>query len=174
MTPSTQITKFMCTVETKNYPVNSIRPIIHRYNSIRKKLTVSEIASCLSVYASVTLHKENGANVKLNLKNYKQILLDYKNELLASIATKNMNSEAKKNSEALEKIKAEEAPKAAPKKSAPAPKAVVEEVKEKEPEEVEQGLTDTESMEVAQEDPEHPDADWSHIYGDEEEKENEE
>ena len=29
------LTKYMCTVETKNYPVDTIRPTIQRYASIR-------------------------------------------------------------------------------------------------------------------------------------------
>ena len=42
-----EITKYMCTVETKNYPVDTIRPTIQRYASIRKKFNASEIANYL-------------------------------------------------------------------------------------------------------------------------------
>ena len=65
MTNFTTVTKYMCTVETKNYPVISINPNIQRYSSIKKKLNASEIANCLAAYAVVTLHKNTGANVRL-------------------------------------------------------------------------------------------------------------
>ena len=44
------VTKFMVIVETKNYPVVTIRPTIQRYARIRKKMNASEIAQCLSCY----------------------------------------------------------------------------------------------------------------------------
>ena len=97
------ITKYMCTVETKNYPVNTIRPTIQRYSSIRKKLNASEIASCIAGYATVTLHKNNGANVKLNADNFKRVLLEYKNELLDQQFKTNMNAEIKNNTKAITK-----------------------------------------------------------------------
>ena len=174
-----QVTKFMCTVETKNYPVISIVPHINRYGTIRKKLTISEIANCLASYALVTLHKDNGNNVKLNAGNYRQILTAYKAELETKSADKSYNKQLDANAKALEKIKTEEAPapKTTTKKSVAKPTTPV--VKEppvveekpavvKEEEKKEDMLTDTESVEEAQPDPENPDtADWSHIYGEE-------
>lgn len=181
--PISQVTKFMCTVETKNYPVISIIPHINRYGTIRKKLTISEIANCLASYALVTLHKDNGNNVKLNAGNYRQILTAYKAELETKSADKTYNKQLDANAKALEKIKTEEAPtpKTSAKKSVAKPATpvveeppVVEEkpVVVKEEEKKEDVLTDTESIEEAQPDPENPDtADWSHIYGEETEEE---
>ena len=42
------VTKFMVTVETKNYPVVTIRPTIQRYARIRKKMNASEITTTTS------------------------------------------------------------------------------------------------------------------------------
>lgn len=101
------VTKYMCTVETKNYPVSSIVPIINRYSSIRKKLNVSEIANCLASYATVTLHKNNGANVRLTKDNFKTILLNYKNEISQQKLNNSMVTENKKNEKAIEEMKKE-------------------------------------------------------------------
>lgn len=151
------ITKYMCTVETKNYPVNTIRPIIQRYSSIRKKLNASEIASCIAGYATVTLHKNNGANVKLNADNFKRVLLEYKSELLNQQFKTNMNAEIKNNTKAIEEMKKEEP-------------VVTKEVKK----EVEPIVAaESESLEEFEADPEDPDtADWSPIYDEEDKKEN--
>lgn len=150
-----QISKFMCTVETKNYPVNSIRPIIQRYSSIRKKLNVSEIANCISCFATVTLHKNNGSNVKLNADNFKRILLDYKNELAMQQFATNMNIEAKKNVAAFEELKKEDS------------------VIEKKEEEI--VPAESESLEEFEADPEDPDtADLSPIYDEEKEEDKKE
>ena len=151
------ITKYMCTVETKNYPVNTIRPIIQRYSSIRKKLNATEIASCIAGYATVTLHKNNGANVKLNADNFKRVLLEYKNELLNQQFKTNMNVEIKNNTKAIEEMKKEEP-------------AVTKEVK-KEVEPI--VVAESESLEEFEADPEDPDtSDWSAIYDEEDKKEN--
>ena len=151
------ITKYMCTVETKNYPANTIRPIIQRYSSIRKKLNASEIASCIAGYATVTLHKNNGANVKLNADNFKRVLLEYKNELLNQQFKTNMNAEIKNNTKAIEEMKKEE------------PVVTKEVKKEVEPIVV----AESESLEEFEADPEDPDtADWSPIYDEEDKKEN--
>ena len=61
------IPAFMVTVQTKNYPVTTIRPSLPRYSTIRKKLNASEIARCLSSYASVTLEKNDGTNIRLTI-----------------------------------------------------------------------------------------------------------
>ena len=149
----TQITKYMCTVETKNYPVNSIRPTINRYSSIRKKFNVSEIANCLACYATVTLHKNNGSNVKLTTDNFRRVLLDYKNEIISQEEKNRMNAQARKNAEILEKIKSESTT------TVPA-----EETKtETEP------VSETESLEEFEVDPEDPDiTDFSYIDSEEE------
>lgn len=132
-----EITKYMCTVETKNYPVDTIRPTIQRYASIRKKFNASEIANCLLCSASVTLHKKDGSNVKLTSDNFKSILYTYKNELNNDKVKIKMEEETIKNSKAIEEMKKEE---------------VVE-------------VATTESLEVIESDPEDPDtSDWSHIY----------
>lgn len=142
-----EITKYMCTVETKNYPVDTIRPTIQRYASIRKKFNASEIANCLLCSANVTLHKKDGTNVKLTATNFKSILLAYRNELTNNKLKIDMNTETIKNAEDIEKMK----------KEIP----VVEEIK-KEDEIV---PTITESLEEIESDPEDPDtSDWSHIY----------
>lgn len=158
------ITKYMCTVETKNYPVVAISPAIQRYSTIRKKLNASEIAICLSYCANVTLHKNNGANVKLTSSTFKKILLDYKNEVLSQELNTKMNAEAKKNVAAAEEMKKEvvEVEEPVVLKTAPEPQSVVEE----EPVVVET----TEGLEEMQPDPEDTDtSEWSHIYGEEKE-----
>lgn len=162
------ITKYMCTVETKNYPVNTIRPTIQRYSSIRKKLNASEIASCIAGYATVTLHKNNGANVKLNADNFKRVLLEYKNELLDQQFKTNMNAEIKNNTKAIEEMKKEEP--VVTKKVKKEEPAVTKEVKKEEEPIV---VAESESLEEFEADPEDPDtADWSPIYDEEDKKEN--
>ena len=155
----TQITKYMCTVETKNYPVNSIRPTINRYSSIRKKFNVSEIANCLACYATVTLHKNNGSNVKLTTDNFRRVLLDYKNEIISQEEKNRMNAQARKNAEILEKIKSE-----ADKDVESTTTVPTEEIKtETEP------VSETESLEEFEVDPEDPDiTDFSYIDSEEE------
>lgn len=157
MTNFTNVTKYMCTVETKNYPVVTITPTIQRYSSIRKNLNASEIASCLSAYAIVTLHKNNGSNVKLTRDNFKKVLIEYKNELLVQSTRKTSYEESKKNTEDIKKMKNEKL-------------EVKEMVTMSVPvEETEDEIipTETESLEELQGDPEDPDiSDWSHIYDD--------
>lgn len=149
MTNFTNVTKYMCTVETKNYPVVTIVPTIQRYSSIKKNLNASEIASCLSTYAIVTLHKNNGSNVKLTRDNFKKVLIEYKNELLVQTTRKTSYEESKKNTEDIKKMKNEK------------PEVEIEEMKD------EIIPTETESLEELQSDPEDPDtSDWSHIYDD--------
>lgn len=99
------ITKYMCTVETKNYPVTTIAPMIQRYSSSKKKYNASEIANCLAAYATVTLHKKNGANVRLTKDNFKTILLAYKNELEGYELRAKFNQQVEENKEAIEEMK---------------------------------------------------------------------
>lgn len=99
------IPTFMVTVETKNYPVATIRPYIQRYSKIRKKMNASQIANCLAAFANVTLEKNNGVKVRLNANNFKQILIDYTNELKNEEIQKSLRTEARKNAEALEEFK---------------------------------------------------------------------
>lgn len=161
MTNFTNVTKYTCTVETKNYPVVTITPSIQRYSSIKKKLNASEIASCLAAYAIVTLHKNNGANVRLTKDNFKKVLLDYKNELLVQEIKKASLEEAKKNVEDIEKMKNE----VLGVKTVETVDIVA--VEEEEDEII---PAETESLEEMQSDPEDPDtSDWSHY--EEEEKE---
>lgn len=145
----TTITKYMCTVETKNYPVVTITPNIQRYASIRKKLNASEIASCIGAYAIVTLHKNNGANVRLTKDNFKRVLLEYKNELLVQETKQTSYDESKKNAEDIEKMKSET--------------PVITNT-------IENNITiaETESLEELQSDPEDPDTfDYSYIDSEE-------
>lgn len=92
------VPQFMVTVETKNYPVISIRPAIQRYAKIRKKLNASEIANCLASYATITLEKYNGSKVRLTSANFRDILYKYTLELKEIEASKEQQNEVKKNS----------------------------------------------------------------------------
>lgn len=102
------IPTFMVTVETKNYPVATIRPYIQRYSKIRKKMNASQIANCLAAFATVTLEKSNGVKIRLTANNFKQILIDYTNELKNDEIQKSLRAEARKNAELLEEFKKEE------------------------------------------------------------------
>lgn len=102
------LTKYMCTVETKNYPVSTITPVIQRYASVKKKFSATEIANCLSCYAVVTLHKQNGANVKLTSTNFKDVLVTYNNEIAAQELRSGMKKEKENNAKAFEEMKKEE------------------------------------------------------------------
>lgn len=101
------LTKYMCTVETKNYPVSTITPVIQRYTSVKKKFSATEIANCLSCYAVVTLHKQNGANVKLTSTNFKDVLIAYNNEIAAQELRSGMKKEKENNAKAFEEMKKE-------------------------------------------------------------------
>lgn len=101
------LTKYMCTVETKNYPVSTITPVIQRYASVKKKFSATEIANCLSCYAVVTLHKQNGANVKLTSTNFKDVLVTYNNEIAARELNSGMKKEKENNAKAFEDMKKE-------------------------------------------------------------------
>lgn len=98
------IPQYMVTVETKNYPVTTIRPSIQRYAKIRKRLNASEIANCLAVYASVTLEKNDGSKIKLTRDNFKGILYDYTNQLKKAEFNKKVVVEEKKNDERIQNI----------------------------------------------------------------------
>lgn len=102
------LTKYMCTVETKNYPISTITPVIQRYASVKKKFSATEIANCLSCYAVVTLHKQNGANVKLTSTNFKDVLVTYNNEIAAQELRSGMKKEKENNTKAFEEMKKEE------------------------------------------------------------------
>lgn len=101
------LTKYMCTVETKNYPVSTITPVIQRYTSVKKKFSATEIANCLSCYAVVTLHKQNGANIKLTSTNFKDVLVAYNNEIAAQELRSGMKKEKENNAKAFEEMKKE-------------------------------------------------------------------
>ena len=107
MATITNVTKFMVIVETKNYPVVTIRPSIARYSKIRKKMNASEIAQCLTCYANVTLEKNNGTTVKLTANNFKSVLKDYAAQLNDIETNKAIAAEERKNTEKVEKIKEE-------------------------------------------------------------------
>lgn len=142
------LTKYMCTVETKNYPVSTITPVIQRYASVKKKFSATEIANCLSCYAVVTLHKQNGANVKLNSTNFKDVLVTYNNEIAAQELRNGMKKEKENNAKAFEEMKKEE-------------------VKEEKVETVEEPVIE-EEVEQLQADPEDPEIeDFSYIDSEE-------
>lgn len=101
------VTKFMVTVETKNYPVVTIRPTIQRYARIRKKMNASEIAQCLSCYAIVTLEKNNGSKVRLTADNFKDILRSYTAQLNDTEINKGIAEDERNNTARVEKIKEE-------------------------------------------------------------------
>lgn len=150
MTNFTNITKYLCTIETKNYPVTTIIPNIQRYSSIKKRLNASEIASCLAACAIVTLHKNNGANVRLNKDSFRQVLLKYKDEILVQESKKVSNEESKKNMKYIEEIKNEEL-KVIESETAVKRDVIIP--------------AETESLEEMQSDPEDPDTlDLSDIY----------
>lgn len=98
------IPQYMVTVETKNYPVTTIRPSIQRYAKIRKRLNATEIANCLTVYANVTLEKNDGSKIKLTRDNFKGILYDYTNQLKKAEFNKKVVVEEKKNDERIQNI----------------------------------------------------------------------
>lgn len=151
---------FMVTVETKNYPVATIRPYIQRYAKIRKKMNASQIANCLAAFSTVTLEKNDGTKVRLTSDNLRSVLVDYTNELKNEEVKKSLRTEAKKNAARLDEFK-ENAPKetttsAAPQTTTAAPKAAPKKktepvVEEKKDEEVEQTTA------TPQEDPEDED-----------------
>ena len=142
------LTKYMCTVETKNYPVSTITPVIQRYTSVKKKFSATEIANCLSCYAVVTLHKQNGANVKLTSTNFKDVLVAYNNEIAAQELRNGMKKEKENNTKAFEEMKKEK-------------------VEEKKVETVEEEPV-VEEVEQLQADPEDPDIeDFSYIDSEE-------
>ena len=99
--------KYMCIVETKNYPITTIFPVIQRYSRIKKKLTVTEIACCLAAYATGSLVKQNDAIVKLNKDNFKSVILAYKSELQDLKINQTMAIEDRKNSQRIEELKKE-------------------------------------------------------------------
>lgn len=101
------VTKFMVTVETKNYPVVTIRPTIQRYARIRKKMNASEIAQCLSCYAIVTLEKNNGSKVRLTADNFKDVLRSYTAQLNDIEINKGIAEDERNNTARVEKIKEE-------------------------------------------------------------------
>ena len=101
------VTKFMVTVETKNYPVITIRPTIPRYARIRKKMNASEIAQCLSCYAIVTLEKNNGSKVRLTADNFKDVLRSYTAQLNDIEINKGIAEDERNNTARVEKIKEE-------------------------------------------------------------------
>lgn len=141
------LTKYMCTVETKNYPVSTITPVIQRYTSVKKKFSATEIANCLSCYAVVTLHKQNGANVKLTSTNFKDVLVAYNNEIAAQELRNGMKKEKENNAKTFEEMKKEK-------------------VEEKKIETVEEPAV--EEVEQLQADPEDPDIeDFSYIDSEE-------
>lgn len=159
----TNISKFMCVVETKNYPVNTIFPQIPRYSSIRKKFNASEIANCLAYYATVTLIKNNGSTVKLTKDNFKSVLIAYKKELEDIELSKAMYSEEVRNTQAIEDMKKENDVTTTV-VDEPVTVTETEEVKENE----EVVVSETESLEVIQEDPEDPDVnDFSYVDSEE-------
>ena len=145
------VTKFMVTVETKNYPVVTIRPTIQRYARIRKKMNASEIAQCLSCYAIVTLEKNNGTKVRLTADNFKDVLRSYTAQLNDTEINKGIAEDERNNTARVEKIKEETVTTTTSSNNT----AVVEQPVEETPAVAEP--TDEQNEEFIQEDPEDED-----------------
>ena len=145
------VTKFMVTIETKNYPVVTIRPTIQRYARIRKKMNASEIAQCLSCYAIVTLEKNNGSKVRLTSDNFKEVLRSYTAQLNDIEINKGIAEDERNNTARVEKIKEETVTTTTSSKKA----AVVEQPVEETPAVTEP--TGEQNEEFIQEDPEDED-----------------
>ena len=163
------VTKFMVTVETKNYPVVTIRPTIQRYAKIRKKMNASEIAQCLSCYAIVTLEKNNGTKVRLTADNFKDVLRSYTAQLNDIEINKGIAEDERNNTARVEKIKEEVATTTTTSSKKFSKKtAVVEQPVEKTPAITEP--TDEQNEEFIQEDPEDEDkfSDSPYYEGDDE------
>lgn len=158
------VTKFMVTVETKNYPVVTIRPTIQRYARIRKKMNASEIAQCLSCYAIVTLEKNNGAKIRLTADNFKDVLRSYTAQLNDIEINKGIAEDERNNTARVEKIKEETVTTTTSSKKA----AVVEQPVEETPAVTEPAGEQNE--EFIQEDPEDEDkfSDAPYYEGDDE------
>ena len=144
------VTKFMVTVETKNYPVVTIRPTIQRYARIRKKMNASEIAQCLSCYAIVTLEKNNGTKVRLTADNFKDVLRSYTAQINDIKINKGIAEDERNNTARVEKIKEETVTTTTSQNA-----AVVEQSVEETPAVTEP--TDEQNEEFIQEDPEDED-----------------
>ena len=150
------VTKFMVTVETKNYPVVTIRPTIQRYARIRKKMNASEIAQCLSCYAIVTLEKNNGTKVRLTADNFKDVLRSYTAQLNDIEINKGIAEDERNNTARVEKIKEETVTTTTSSKKKSSKKdAVVEQPVEETPAVTEP--TGEQNEEFIQEDPEDED-----------------
>ena len=163
------VTKFMVTVETKNYPVVTIRPTIQRYARIRKKMNASEIAQCLSCYAIVTLEKNNGTKVRLTADNFKEVLRSYTAQLNDIEINKGIAEDERKNTARVEKIKEETVTTTTSSKKKSSKKAtVVEQPVEETPDVTEP--TGEQNEEFIQEDPEDEDkfSDAPYYEGDDE------
>lgn len=165
------VTKFMVTVETKNYPVVTIRPTIQRYARIRKKMNASEIAQCLSCYAIVTLEKNNGTKVRLTADNFKEVLRSYTAQLNDIEINKGIAEDERNNTARVEKIKEETVTTTtttSSKKKSSKKSAVVEQPVEETPNVIEP--TGEQNEEFIQEDPEDEDkfSDASYYEGDDE------
>ena len=158
------VTKFMVTVETKNYPVVTIRPTIQRYARIRKKMNASEIAQCLSCYAIVTLEKNNGTKIRLTADNFKDILRSYTAQLNDTEINKGIAEDERNNTARVEKIKEETVTTTTSSKKA----AVIEQPVEEAPTVTEP--TGEQNEEFIQEDPEDEDkfSDAPYYEGDDE------
>lgn len=144
------VTKFMVTVETKNYPVVTIRPTIQRYARIRKKMNASEIAQCLSCYAIVTLEKNNGTKVRLTADNFKDVLRSYTAQLNDIKINKGIAEDERNNTARVEKIKEETVTTATSQKAAVVEQSVEEAPAIEEP-------AGEQNEEFIQEDPEDED-----------------
>lgn len=150
------VTKFMVIVETKNYPVVTIRPTIQRYARIRKKMNASEIAQCLSCYAIVTLEKNNGTKVRLTADNFKEILRSYTAQLNDKEINNGVTEDERNNTARVEKIKEETVTTTTSSKKKSSKKAaVVEQPVEETPAVAEP--TSEQNEEFIQEDPEDED-----------------
>lgn len=159
--------KYMVLIRTTNQPVN-ITPMLSRFSTIKKALTMNEIGACLAAHAKVTLLTID-RSIELTRENYVQQLREYKSSLEARLSASKDNAAARENEKLLNDLAESEqaapaeepAPAPAPtrskKKSAPAPEPVVEEAEEPAEEVAEEEAPIGEAGETAQADPEDPD-----------------
>lgn len=86
--------KYLCTIETKNYPVRNITPMMTAYARMDRNVSKTEILACLEVGAIVTLHKPAGGTVRLTRENLTKELTAAMNTV-QSAAIKEVQEEKK-------------------------------------------------------------------------------
>lgn len=97
--------KFLCTIETKNYAVRNITPMMQPYARMDRHVTKPEILACLDAGAIVTLHKTNAGLVRLTRENITRELTAVTN-VVQSVEIKEVKKEIKaENKTHIEELK---------------------------------------------------------------------